>query len=500
MKKLEYQEKAVELAKEKKRLYLAMDTGTGKTITSLLCAKAVEGNVLLVAELNEIERSQNFKKEVEKYFDDVFEFVNLREKDEGETEKRKIYAVNPEKLTRMDIDQLNKKVNILIVDESTLAKEVGSQRSKAIFKVAERVEYAFLLSATPMMNSCRELYAPMRIIRHSLLSFLKEKENTEAKAKKKFEEIFAGGHYRQIRSLRGVPEWERKKYWWKYYAWWAKGANNVELLRFLLSDKFYFVKKENTGLFKKKIRVIKKVPVNDEWAKESALAWEEYFEELKKDEKNWQVKYSRFKREYVSKIDNVQELRQLIEKGKMYQVNSRWKIKEVVKDIENEFKNERVIVFVYFVESEIFLKDELIKRGISFGTFDELDEWKKSNKKVLIGRIKAHGKGGNVPEANITLFVDMSPVPAENIQCENRMDRPEQEKDMIVRYYIANDDVDKWIREINRQKQNKINRFMNEPKPEVVLEQNEKIKEKWGVDFLRELGRFDELEEMLHKG
>ncbi len=73
-----YQKEAVQFIKDSKKVYLAMDMGTGKTVTALTGAVAVSNeNILVIAELNEVENSQNFKKEVETHFPD-WVFINLR--------------------------------------------------------------------------------------------------------------------------------------------------------------------------------------------------------------------------------------------------------------------------------------------------------------------------------------------------------------------------------------------------------------------------------------
>ena len=60
-----------------------------------------------------------------------------------------------------------------------------------------------------------------------------------------------------------------------------------------------------------------------------------------------------------------------------------------------------------FIESYKILQSELEAKGVTFKTFDEVNEWKEGTEQVLVGRIKAHGKGGNLPEASVCIFVDM---------------------------------------------------------------------------------------------
>ena len=120
------------------------------------------------------------------------------------------------------------------------------------------------------------------------------------------------------------------------------------------------------------------------------------------------------------------------------------------------------MVFTMFIESDRILQEELSRLGVSFRTFDELKEWKGGDEQVLVGRIKSHSKGGNVPEASIVLFADMDFVPANNLQAENRIDRPEQTKDMTVRYYMVTEagSIDRHVQKIVTDKMKKIDEFM----------------------------------------
>ncbi len=72
--------------------------------------------------------------------------------------------------------------------------------------------------------------------------------------------------------------------------------------------------KDETDVFKKKVRTIKEVPMTFDWIREYTQAWEEYLKEAKKRKVD---------------MDNVQELKNLIENGQCYQVNSRRKAEVV---------------------------------------------------------------------------------------------------------------------------------------------------------------------------
>lgn len=466
MELFDYQNEAVEFIGKKKKVYLALDMGMGKTITALAAAeKYAKKCVLVIAEKNEIVNSENFRREVETYFGDKYQYVNFREhlKKPYEFDKLAVCGINPDALAKIDLDFIEKTFDFVIVDEATMAKTTTTARFKRIRKVCDLMEYVVLLSGTPMMNGAAELYAPLLLLEHDLAG------DGTAKSREAFESIFAGGHRRRIRNT-GI--------WFQDFAWWAKGANHVRELRWLISDRFFFKQKKETGIFKEKIRRVEQVPMSMEWLAEYSKAWDTYLEEAGKRDVD---------------MDNVMELQRLIENGQLYQVNSRWKSRRVVEDIlAGKFGDRRIVIFTMYIETYNLLEAALLAApGISYGTFDELQEWKKSDKQVLIGRIKAHGKGGNVPEASAALFVDMDFVPANNIQAENRIDRPEQKRDMRVVYYMAEgkDIIDEHVRHINQDKTRKIDEFMRPFAPgereELQFVQLPALKERYPKHFAK---------------
>lgn len=429
----EYQIEAKGFIGKTERVYLALDMGMGKTLTALSAgADFAEKNVLVIAEKNEIVNSKNFKKEAELL---GMSYLSLRE-DELPDGKGFVCGINPDGLAKLNAAEVNDCFDFIVMDEATMAKTTTTARFKIIRKICELAKYVVLLSGTPMMNGAAELYAPILLLGHPLAG------DGSAKARTAFEGIFAGGHRRKIKNTG---------HWYLDYVWWAKGANHVRELRYLIQSSFFFKQKSESDIFKKKKRVLERVVMTVPWIEEYKQAWDKYLIEAKKRDVD---------------LNNVMELQQLIENGQLYQVNSRWKARRVVEDIASgKYGDQRIIVFSMFVETDELVQRLLDQAGIKYKTFDTpngLQDFKAGEGQVLVGRIKAHGKGGNVPEASVCLFVDMDFVPANNIQAENRIDRPEQKNDMTVVYYMTEggDVIDAHVRAINQDKIRKINEFM----------------------------------------
>lgn len=446
----DYQSEGITFAGENKKVYLAFDMGMGKTITGIGAAYSYGSkHTLLVAEKNEIVNSQNFKKEVDAHFTD-FDYISLRDTDietVRQADSRMVCGINPDALTKLDDSDIEL-FDCLLMDEATLAKTPTSKRFKAVKKIAKRMELVVLLSGTPMMNGASELFAPLFLLDHPLAG------DGTVKSRMAFEKIFAGGFYKKIRSTEGLTDEQIKKQYWKYYQWWAKGANNVRVLRWLIEDAFLFKRKADTDVFKKKERRVEWVEKDAMWQLEYKEAWDRYLVDARKQKMN---------------MTNVNELRKLIENGQVYQVNSRHKALRALEDIAaGTYGDQRVIIFSLFIETDRIIKEELTKRGIEWVSFEDLPDFKAGQGQVLVGRIKSHAKGGNAAEASVTLMIDMDFVPSMNLQAENRMDRPEQTRDMEVVYYMAKGegDVDAHVQKINRDKNRKIDEFTRPFTPE----------------------------------
>lgn len=359
-----------------------------------------------------------------------------------------------------------------------MIKTVTSARFKDVKKVCEKAEYLILLSGTPMMNGAAELFSPLLLLEHPLAG-----DGTKA-SQMAFEKVFAGGFWKKIKSTEGLAEWELKRNFWKYYQWWAKGANHVRELRWMMRENFMFKQKGETDVFKKKTRRIERLKKCAKWEDEYARAWSDYLEKVAEHNKQASAKTAK-------NVFNITELKRLIENGQVYQVNSRWKAQQVVADIAaGKYGDKRIILFSIFIETDRMIQEELAIAGVSYRTFDDVKEWKWSDDQVLVGRIKSHAKGGNAAEACVTIMVDMDFVPTMNMQAENRMDRPEQKNEMEVVYYMAEGekDIDAHVQAINMDKMRKIDEFMRPftPEEEVKMpEMVEALRKKYSKEFAK---------------
>lgn len=458
MRLFDYQQESVRFLALNKRAYIALDMGMGKTLTSLAAEHELgKKNVLLIAEKTEIVNAKNFKKEVERHFPDM-DYVSLREVALDDLpDGRHVCGINPNALEKLDLKHVRERFDAVIIDEATLAKNTSTERFKKVRRICSQMEYLALLSGTPMMNGAAEIFAPLVLMEH-WLGGDGGKASREA-----FETVFAGGFRKRV-AFTGV--------FWRDFQWWAKGANHLRELRWLTREAFMIMRKSESDAFKKKERKVEYVRMSPEWEAEYQQAWDDYIASVKEHNKKADP-------DKLKNMENIRELQKVIENGQIYQVNSRWKAKEVAADIASgKYGDRRIVVFSLFIESDEILQDELRSAGVRFRTFDEMDEWKRGDEPVIVGRTRSHAKGANLPEASAVLFVDMDYVPANNLQAENRIDRPEQTRDMIVAYYMTEQKtVDQHVQKIVRDKVRKIDEFMRPFTEEEAADMPSKVTE-----------------------
>lgn len=169
----EYQNRAVEFIKAKKRCMLLLDMGLGKTTSSLTAATdlidgcAVE-RVLVIAPLRVA--NSVWAQECEKWT----HLKHLRVSVCTGSERKRIsalqrtadvYTINRENVPWL-VKHYGKKwpFDAVVVDESSSFKSNSSQRWKALKRILPDTEYMVLLTGTPSPNGLLDLWAQMYLV------------------------------------------------------------------------------------------------------------------------------------------------------------------------------------------------------------------------------------------------------------------------------------------------------------------------------------------------
>ena len=169
----QYQNRAVEFIKEKKRCALFLGVGLGKSITSLTAiSDLIEDfafcRVLIIAPLRVC--NSVWVQEAQKWEHTLGLKVNIctgsvKERKNSLDSEADIYIINRENVKWL-VDNYQRiwKWQALFIDESSSFKSHSSQRFKALKSVLHLTEYMVLLTATPASNGYMDLWSQIYLI------------------------------------------------------------------------------------------------------------------------------------------------------------------------------------------------------------------------------------------------------------------------------------------------------------------------------------------------
>ena len=165
-----YQNDVVQKALNEGNYGMFLDTGTGKTITSLEVASNYK-KTLVVCPLSIIEKA---------WIDDCNEFYpNLKivslwsnskkERLEALNTQADIYVINYDGIEIIYNEILKAKFDCIIVDESSKMKNITSQITTRLLNLSTHIEHRFVLSGCPTPNHNSEIFPQMKFVNPEVL-------------------------------------------------------------------------------------------------------------------------------------------------------------------------------------------------------------------------------------------------------------------------------------------------------------------------------------------
>jgi SNF2 family DNA or RNA helicase len=170
-----YQNRAVDFVLSKRKCALFLFLGAGKSVISLTAVKdlidaCIVNRVLIVAPLRVANSTWKQEARAWDHLKDLKISVCT-----GAAQKRKaalnakanVFVINKENLSWL-VDICSKKgawpFQMIVIDESTCAKNHSTKIFRSLKKVAKHSKYVVLLSGTPSPNSLHDLYSQMFLI------------------------------------------------------------------------------------------------------------------------------------------------------------------------------------------------------------------------------------------------------------------------------------------------------------------------------------------------
>jgi SWI/SNF-related matrix-associated actin-dependent regulator 1 of chromatin subfamily A len=402
----EHQKEAIIKLLENDKFILADDMGLGKTSSAIIASiEAKPSKTLIICPAS---LKQNWKREIENYsnkeiyicegkkyedsadfviinYDIIKNFHSLKTKEESLIQKSKF--------------------DLVIIDECHYIKSPQASRTKLINDICKDINKIWLLTGTPLTSRPIDYF--------NLLSLV---DSPVSKNWMAYVKRYCAGYQFSV----GMNK-----------VWNVSGASNLDELRERTSPLLLRRLKENVLDLPEKIITPIYLRLK---SKEYEDVMGEYFEWVKnnpKESKSLSVQFSK-----------LMKVRQIIADEK---------IKSTIEFIENTLEQEKkIIVFSNFTNSlnkiyEHFNKIAVKLDGSSTAKQrqESVDEFQTNDKiKVFVGNIKAAGVGITLTSANVVIFNDLSFVPADHSQAEDRAYRIGQKNSVSVLYPIFENTIE----------------------------------------------------------
>ena len=436
---LNHQKVAIEKLAGSKRFILADDMGLGKTTSTIIAALETGAKKILI--ICPASLKINWQREIENYSDRPT-FI---------AEGKKFSTDHDFVIVNYDIlknfhdpkdkeNSLLEKSNfdLVILDEAHMISNAQAQRTKIINSYVKNIDKVWLLTGTPMTSRPMNYYNLLSIIESPVA------QNWMAYA---------------IRYCQGYQFNAGKRKVWN-----VSGASNLEELRDRTSKQILRRLKEEVLDLPDKIIT----PVY------LRLKSSEY-ENLMGEYYDWYDKNPEESSSLTVQFSKLMKVRKVI---------ANEKTKQTIEFAENILEQgKKVIIFTNFTDSlqtmyHHFGKQAVYLDGSCSNSVRQqaVDSFQNDEKiRVFVGNLKAAGVGLTLTSAEVVIMNDLSFVPAEHAQAEDRAYRYGQKSNVLVYYPLFENTIEGAIYDILNKKKEIIRTVMGDQIPENVGDVAEEI-------------------------
>jgi SWI/SNF-related matrix-associated actin-dependent regulator 1 of chromatin subfamily A len=436
---LTHQKIAIEKLAGSRRFILADDMGLGKTTSTIIAALETKSKKILI--VCPASLKINWQREIANYTDRP---VFIAEGKKFSTEDDFV-IVNYDILKNFHdtkdkgdslLDQAN--FDLVILDEAHMISNVQAQRTKIINSFSKKINRVWLLTGTPMTSRPMNYYNLLNLIESPVA------QNWMAYA---------------IRYCQGYQFMAGKRKVWN-----VTGASNLEELRDRTSKQILRRLKEEVLDLPDKIIT----PVY------LRLKSKEY-ESLMGEYYDWYDKNPSESSSLTVQFSKLMKVRKVIANEKTNQII------EFTENILEQGK--KVIVFTNFTDTlqkiyQHFGKQAVYLDGSCSNSMRQqsVDSFQNDDKiRVFVGNLKAAGVGLTLTAAEVVIMNDLSFVPAEHSQAEDRAYRYGQKSNVLVYYPIFDNTIEGAIYDILNKKKQIIRTVMGDQIPENIGDVAEEI-------------------------
>jgi len=440
---LSHQIEAVNKLVRTKRFILADDMGLGKTTSTVVAALETEAKKVLVIcpaslKINWQREIQNYTDrptficDGKKYEDTDFVIINydiIKNFHDPENEKESLI--------------LKSKFDLIIIDEAHYIQNKSAQRTKLINSFVKDVDRLWLLTGTPMTSRPMNYYNLLNLVESPVAA------NWMAYVRR-----YCNGYQFKVGNRK---------------IWNVTGASNLEELRDRTSKQV--LRRLKTEVLDLPDKIITPVYLR--------LKSKEY-ENLMGEYYDWYDKNPDESTSLTVQFTKLTKIRQVIASEK---------INSTIELIENILEQDKkVIVFTNFTETLHTIHSHFGKKSVYLDGScspkqrqDAVDNFQNNEEiRVFVGNLKAAGVGITLTAAEAVIMNDLSFVPSDHSQAEDRSYRYGQKSNVSVYYPIFENTIEGVIYDILNHKKNIFETVMgdNQSRADVVQEIMSRINER----------------------
>ena len=432
---LSHQVEAVEKLVKTKRFILADDMGLGKTTSTIVAALETEAKRVLI--ICPASLKINWQREIENYTDRSTYICGSKRYEDAD-----FVIVNYDILKNFhdpkDQDKsriLKSNFDLVIIDEAHYIQNKNAQRTKLINDFVKGIDRLWLLTGTPMTSRPMNYFNLLELI-----------ESPVAANWMAYVVRYCNGYQFKVGNRK---------------VWNVMGASNLEELRDRTTRQV--LRRLKTDVLDLPDKIITPVYLRLK-SKEYEELMGEYFE--------W----------YEKNPDESSSLTvQFTKLTKVRKVIAQEKINSTIELVENILEQDKkVIVFTNFTDSLNKIYEHFGKQAVYLDGScspakrqNAVDEFQNNDKiKVFVGNLKAAGVGITLTAAEAVIMNDLSFVPSDHAQAEDRSYRYGQKSNVSVYYPIFENTIEGTIYDILNKKKNIFETVMgdNMGRAEIVQE------------------------------
>lgn len=423
---LSHQKEAIEKLVGSRRFILADDMGLGKTTSTIIAALETGAKKILI--VCPASLKINWEREIANYSD---RSVFIAEGKKYSTEADFV-IVNYDILKNFhdikDKDNslfLQSNFELVILDEAHMISNAQAQRTKIINNFVKQIKRVWLLTGTPMTSRPMNYYNLLSIIESPVA------QNWMAYA---------------IRYCQGYQFRAGNRKVWN-----VTGASNLEELRDRTSKQILRRLKEDVLDLPDKIITPVYLRTSSKEYKDLMGEYYEWMDNRKEESSSLTVQFSKLMK--VRKVIANEKVKQTIE----FAENIIEQGKKVI--IFTNFTDTLQLIHNHFGKESVYLDGSCNKVQRQFA----VDQFQDNEKiKVFVGNLKAAGVGLTLTSAEVVIMNDLSFVPAEHAQAEDRAYRYGQKNNVLVYYPIFENTIEGVIYDILNTKKKIIGTVMGD--------------------------------------